>query len=59
MVKIARGEKLRLWRETAQEHGFMQKGAKFQPMPKKGTAAYKKIRKDYDKKVADLENKKN
>jgi hypothetical protein len=35
---------LKKWREACHEAGYLQKGAAFKPLPKKGTAAYETLR---------------
>ena len=40
---------LKNWLKAARAEGFMKKGAGFKPLPKKGSAAYKKIRARYNK----------
>ena len=35
------------WRKAAQEHGYLQSG-EYRALPKKGTAAYKKIKATYE-----------
>ena len=37
--------RMRAFMEAAKAEGFMKKGEKFKPLPKKGTAAYKRIMK--------------
>ena len=36
------------WRQACVKHGYMVKGGAFKPVPKKGTAEYKKIRATFD-----------
>ena len=40
---------LKAWIKAARSEGYMKKGTNFKPLPKKGTAAYMKIRAKYNK----------
>ena len=40
---------LKAWIKASKAEGYMKKGVGFKPLPKKGTAAYKKIRTRYEK----------
>ena len=43
---------LSAWRAAAKAEGYLQKGAGFQKLPKKGTAAYERIRARYEGRAA-------
>ena len=47
--KVYRNNGLSKWVKACKRAGYMVSGANFKPLPKKGTAGYRKIRAIYDK----------
>ena len=46
--KVYKSNGLSKWVKACKAAGYMQSGANFKPLPKKGTAGYRKIRAIYD-----------
>lgn len=48
-AKTRKGQKGEsLWVQALKQHGYMQKGENFRPLPKKGTPEYKRVKKTLD-----------